>query len=434
MNKEEFWQTIESVNRMVPDGNHEMVSKKMCEELVQYSPQDILDWYLISREYLHAAYRNDLWAASAALGARVSDDDFIDFRSWLISQGKNVYMDAMRDPDTLAMNPHPGTEMNFEKFAHCPIEAYRKKLALSGRDEIIKPYDDIDNHHLSEQLVKEIQNEIPQHQDTPSNWLPLDYSALFPHIWERMTSRSPELCATEAALDYFLPMRGIVHAYVYQNSRCDEYRFEDTPQNIANFIGSRPTADQIVLTDVFDRLLLDTRGNIIDTCPDQELLNKVKHFLIPIQTGEVQPESILCECLTEQEEQQGKSGDELITVHRMLDGTYQLYKTEVPDRLFEGAPSNILEYLEYCDLAGVQERLPNLLVPADDYHLCILTKCDEDSYSIGVIWGAEHITDYIREQAEPIVAGELSELAQQLSELAYSSPIQQSDFEMELPY
>ena len=69
MNKEEFWKTIESVNHSVPDGNHEMVAKQMCEELLHYSPQDILDWHLILREYTNAAYRNDLWAACTALGA-----------------------------------------------------------------------------------------------------------------------------------------------------------------------------------------------------------------------------------------------------------------------------------------------------------------------------------------------------------------------------
>lgn len=67
MNKEEFWKTIESVNHSVPDGNHEMVAKQMCEELLHYSPQDILDWHLILREYTNAAYRNDLWAACTAL-------------------------------------------------------------------------------------------------------------------------------------------------------------------------------------------------------------------------------------------------------------------------------------------------------------------------------------------------------------------------------
>lgn len=101
MNKEEFWQTIESVNHAVPDGNHEMVIRKLHEELLRYSPQDILDWDLIFREYSNAADRNDLWAACTALGAHATDDGFIDFRAWLISQGKNIYMDAMRDPDIL---------------------------------------------------------------------------------------------------------------------------------------------------------------------------------------------------------------------------------------------------------------------------------------------------------------------------------------------
>lgn len=434
MNKEEFWRIIESVNQLVPDGDQDVVSQKLYEELVRHSPQEILDWYLISQEYLKAAYRNDLWAAATALGAHASDDGFIDFRTWLISQGKEIYMEAMHDPDSLAQNPHSGVDMNFEGFTFSAVQAYGEKLNHSGKNGIIKLYDDLDNHRLSDQVVTEIQNEIPRHQDAPNNRLPLDYSAQFPHIWERMTSRSPELCAMEKALDYFISIPGVVYAYVYQNEKCDEYRFADTPKNIANFIGDHSAADRIVLTDVLDRLLLDTRGNIIDTCPDKELLNKVKHFLIPIQTGEVQPEPVRCECLTEQEGKQGASGEDgLVTVHRMLDGTYQLYKTEVPDKLFEGAPANILEYLEYCDLAGVQERLPNLLVPADDYHLCILTKCDEDCYSIGVIWGAEHITDYIRQQA-PMASGELSDLVQQFSELPYHSFEQQDDLAMELPY
>ena len=67
MNKEKFWQTIESVNRLVPDGDHEMVQEQMHKELLRYSPQDILDWDLILREYENAAYRNDLWAACTAL-------------------------------------------------------------------------------------------------------------------------------------------------------------------------------------------------------------------------------------------------------------------------------------------------------------------------------------------------------------------------------
>ena len=31
-----------------------------------------------------------------------SDDSFLDFRAWLIAQGKETYLEALRDPDTLS--------------------------------------------------------------------------------------------------------------------------------------------------------------------------------------------------------------------------------------------------------------------------------------------------------------------------------------------
>ena len=131
--------------------------------------------------------------------------------------------------------------------------------------------------------------------------LPLDYSTQFPKIWARMTSRSPEICALEEKFDYFIPLRDVVYAAVYRDSSCMEYRFLDTPRNIANFIGSHSAADQIVLTDTLDRLVLDTRGYFIHTCPDQETLAKVMHFLLPIQRAEVPPEPVPCECLTKRQ-------------------------------------------------------------------------------------------------------------------------------------
>lgn len=207
MNKEKFWQTIESVNRLVPDGDHEMVQEQMRKELLHYSRQDILDWHLILQEYNNAAYRNDLWAACTALGAHASDDGFDYFRTWLISQGKDIYMEAMRDPDTLASNPHSGKEMNFEAFAYCAIEAYKEKLNLTGNDCYTKPYDDLDKHKLSDELVQDIINEIPQHPDVPSIDLPPDYSSQLPHIWERMKAHAPETSSAENDLNSLFPIR-----------------------------------------------------------------------------------------------------------------------------------------------------------------------------------------------------------------------------------
>lgn len=121
-----------------------------------------------------------------------TDQPAIDFRTWLISQGKDIYMDAMRDPDTLAANPHAGNEMNFEAFSACAIDAYERKLNLTGMDRYTKPYDDLDKHALSDQLVMDIQSEIPQHPDAPSIHLPRNYSVQFPRIWARMSDQPSE--------------------------------------------------------------------------------------------------------------------------------------------------------------------------------------------------------------------------------------------------
>ena len=85
-----------------------------------------------------------------------------------------------------------------------------------------------------------------------------------------------------------------VYGYVEQDGNYEEYMFQKTPENIANFIGSRPMAKSITLTDPLDRLILNTFGNFINQCPDKQLLEDVKQHLLPIQYGEVEPKPFFC--------------------------------------------------------------------------------------------------------------------------------------------
>lgn len=45
-------------------------------------------------------------------------------------------------------------------------------------------------------------------------------------------------------------------------------------------------AEKIVITDMCDRLILDTCGYFINSCPNQEFCKEINPFLIPIQMGE----------------------------------------------------------------------------------------------------------------------------------------------------
>lgn len=46
--------------------------------------------------------RKELWAAADTLMGGCSDDSFMDFRTWLILQGKAKVEEVVRDPDVLA--------------------------------------------------------------------------------------------------------------------------------------------------------------------------------------------------------------------------------------------------------------------------------------------------------------------------------------------
>lgn len=80
------------------------------------------------------------------------------------------------------------------------------------------------------------------------------------------------------------------YAYLYSHDGgSQEFVFDMTPENIANFLGSHYfDAEKMILTDMQDRLILNTIGGFIDYCPDQDLCRKILPNLIVIQRGEVE--------------------------------------------------------------------------------------------------------------------------------------------------
>lgn len=86
------------------------------------------------------------------------------------------------------------------------------------------------------------------------------------------------------------------YAYHYPNDGGErqETMIALTPENIANYLGSHLyDAEKMVITDVADRLVLDTYGCFINQCPDQQLCRQIIPFLAPIQMGEKEPGEVL---------------------------------------------------------------------------------------------------------------------------------------------
>ena len=87
---------------------------------------------------------------------------------------------------------------------------------------------------------------------------------------------------------------GYAYEYPYGGGARKEYMLALTPENLANFIGARGyDAKKIVITDVLDRLIVNTCMGMLDVCPDQKLCGRIIEYLAPIQLGEKEAGEIL---------------------------------------------------------------------------------------------------------------------------------------------
>ena len=87
---------------------------------------------------------------------------------------------------------------------------------------------------------------------------------------------------------------GYTYLYPAAGGERKEYLISTTPENLANFVGGHfMDARQMIVTDMLDRLILDTAGGFLNRCPNQNLCREILKSLAPIQMGEAEPGEIL---------------------------------------------------------------------------------------------------------------------------------------------
>ena len=101
MNKDIYWKIINSAKDKCADIDD--VSKAVESKLKALPLKDIVKFQHIHDEYMKNAHTIGLWDAASVMNKGCcSDDGFHYFKPWLIAQGKDVYMDALKNPDSLA--------------------------------------------------------------------------------------------------------------------------------------------------------------------------------------------------------------------------------------------------------------------------------------------------------------------------------------------
>ena len=172
-----FWTLLDQA-RTACDGSQRAAAYWLTERLISMGPEQVMHFHSILHGYMELADKYGLWNAAILIhedGCYI--DGFEDFRAWLIFQGRDTYLAALRDPDSLAGVPASVEEDC--RFADLPYVGEMAYARLTGRNA----YDDLDaaGH---QRMVAELKKDIV-------------YSAgiEYPHEWSEMAAYLPRLTA-----------------------------------------------------------------------------------------------------------------------------------------------------------------------------------------------------------------------------------------------
>ena len=125
MNEEEFWELVESAKRAAdpsvesrPEQLEILLSRMPLEAI-----QEFQRWY---EAILLRANRWSLWGAAYIMNGGCSDDGFKYFRDWLISEGRSLFNEALKNPESLAVSPRR-EYFELEIYGYAALKAYEKK-------------------------------------------------------------------------------------------------------------------------------------------------------------------------------------------------------------------------------------------------------------------------------------------------------------------
>lgn len=176
MDKNIFWQVIDQVNKEVSPTDLDGIIRVTTEKLVDYSQRESAVWSKYQQFYCDLADTTGLFAAACCLNHCMSDDSFHDFRMWLISQGREVYMAALRSPDSLAKRDTPINTTRFEPYGYVALDAY------DLRDMHGDMYEEKERNPLTAEQKEEIRAEI---QYYPRRVTPENAEAHLPNLYAK---------------------------------------------------------------------------------------------------------------------------------------------------------------------------------------------------------------------------------------------------------
>ncbi|WP_338844794.1 DUF4240 domain-containing protein [Massilia sp. W12] len=169
----QFWNLVEEVKQ---EAGIDPDERAAClkDKLLSLTPEQVAAFQFWFDKAFNRADHWDLWGAAYVIGGGCSDDGFMDFRAWLISEGREHFEQALEDADSMADWELP-EYCEAESYAYAAQEAFEE---LGGED-IEEAVAELDIH-------EEDQDEEEDYQGTRGEpWEEEDLEERFPRLSER---------------------------------------------------------------------------------------------------------------------------------------------------------------------------------------------------------------------------------------------------------
>jgi len=133
MNIDEFWSLVGRVHATAP---HDMAEKcrLLAKELRQLACEQISSFESHFCDLFYRAYSWDLWAAAYMINKGCSNDSFMDFRSTLISLGRDAYETALTDVESLVAFDIDPAWATYEGYQYVAQKVYEEKCGPRAAD------------------------------------------------------------------------------------------------------------------------------------------------------------------------------------------------------------------------------------------------------------------------------------------------------------
>ena len=128
MTLDQFWNLIEKIH-VASAGDMDKKCELLDAELRRLPLDEVRSFHAHFYECQDRAYSWELWAAAYIIGGGCSDDKFSDFRSTLISMGRQTFERALADPQSLADIDYDADVADYEGYQYVPSQVERD---LSG--------------------------------------------------------------------------------------------------------------------------------------------------------------------------------------------------------------------------------------------------------------------------------------------------------------